>query len=293
MAVFLLGGILLASGAAADVPATTASLADLPDTVNIHYKPQYCALCHVIGLTGPVPSHLRFGNDYQVGCRCHYQNPNDLRHPADVAVPAAMRSKIPATFPLRDGKITCLTCHSFAVLCSPENPRRSSLRDAPYQDRTAFCFRCHNEEQYARVNPHHQLDDAGKIIPEKCLFCHAQKPDETRATFATVKLIGGLEMLCQGCHNIGRLHPAGKPHLVRPTLEYQARMRQLERQYGIVLPLDEQGKLTCITCHNPHEGGVIPETLAGAKGAGAKLRHRLPKVLCAECHWHALTPPAK
>jgi hypothetical protein len=67
-------------------------------------------------------------------------------------------------------------------------------------------------------------------------------------------------------------------------------MRKLESQYGVILPVDENGKLTCITCHNPHEAGAIPKTLAGAKGAGEKLRHRLPKVLCAECHWHPISP---
>jgi hypothetical protein len=244
-----------------------------------------------MGTEGPIRDQLRFGNDYQVGCRCHYRTPGDLRHPTDVAVPDSMRSKIPAAFPLRHSKINCVSCHSFAVLCAPENPHVSSLRGAPYPDRTAFCFRCHDEQQYARLNPHHQRDGSGKIVEEKCLFCHTQKPDESKATYASIKLIGAVEMLCQGCHNMGDKHPAGQPHLVRPTLEYQVRMRTLEKQYGLVLPLDENGKLTCITCHNPHDAGVIPSTLAGAKGAGEKLRQRLPKVLCAECHWHPLATP--
>ncbi len=270
---------------------SSVSLASLPETTDIHHQTQYCPLCHQIGLNGPIPVRLHFGNDYQVGCRCHYRNPTDLRHPTDVAVPDTMRATIPGDFPLREGKITCISCHAFAVLCARENLHTSSLRGAPYPDRTAFCFRCHDEQQYARVNPHHQLDDSGNIVAQKCLFCHTQKPDETKATFSSIKLIGGLEMLCQGCHNISDKHPAGKPHLVRPTLEYQVRMRRLEAQYGIVLPLGENGRLTCITCHNPHETGVISKPLAGAKGAGEKLRHRLPKVFCAECHWHSLSAP--
>jgi hypothetical protein len=275
----------------ADAGAAPSSLADLPNTANIHHQAQYCSFCHQTGPSGPLPSALRFGNDYQVGCRCHYLTPGDLRHPTDVAVPEAMRARIPTAFPLRDGQITCVSCHTFKVLCAPENPHVTSLRGAPFADRSDFCFRCHDDHQYERLNPHHQLDNSGKIVPEKCLFCHTQKPDEAHATYSSIKLIGGVEMLCQGCHNISEKHPAGKPHLVRPTLEYQVRMHALERQYGIVLPLDENGKLTCITCHNPHETGVIPKMLAGAKGAGEKLRHRLPKVLCAECHWHSLVGP--
>ena len=100
-------------------------------------------------------------------------------------------------------------------------------------------------------------------------------------------------MLCQGCHNVSEKHPAGKPHMVKPPLIYQVRMRKIESDYGIILPLDENGKLTCITCHNPHDAGVIPSALPGAKGAGEKLRHRLPKTLCAECHWHPLSNPTR
>ena len=270
-----------------------ASLTDLPDTTNIHHQVRYCTLCHENRADGPIVSQIRFGTDFRAGCRCHYNNPASLRHPSDVTLPQAMRLKNQPPFPLVDGKITCVTCHSFAVLCTPEDSQRTSLRGAPYLDRTAFCFRCHDEQQYARVNPHNQLDAAKNIIVEKCRFCHTQKPDETTATFASVKVIGGLQMLCQGCHNISDRHPADKPHFVKPPLVYQVRMRGLEREYGIVLPLDENGKLTCITCHNPHEAGVISRALPGAKGAGETLRHRLPKNLCAECHWHQLSTPGR
>ncbi len=278
---------------AAETISVPPSLANLPDTVNIHHQAQYCPLCHKTGPHGPLPSEVRFESDFRTGCRCHYNTPGDLRHPTDVALPEAMRAKNQEAFPIYDGKVTCISCHAFAVLCAQENPHISSLRGAPYPDRTAFCFRCHEAQQYARLNPHHQLDESGKIVSEKCLFCHPQKPDETRATFSSIKVIGGLGMLCQGCHNMGDQHPAGKPHFVKPTLEFQVRMRKLESQYGIVLPLDEKGRLTCITCHNPHEAGVIPKTLAGAKGAGEKLRHRLPKVLCSECHWHPISAPRR
>lgn len=269
------------------------SLADLSDTTNIHHQPQYCGFCHPTGTNAPFSFQVRPPASLGVNCRCHYNRPEDLRHPTDVTVPEEMRARLPASFPLADGKMTCVTCHSFAVLCAKEKPAVSSLRGAPYDDRTSFCFRCHDEKKYERLNPHRQRDAAGNVVEEKCLFCHTRKPDEARATYASIKLIGGVEMLCQGCHNVSELHPAGKKHMVRPTLEYQARMRQLEKQYGIVLPLDEKGGLTCITCHNPHEEGVIPSALPGAKGADQALRHRLPKVLCAECHWHPLSSPKR
>ena len=267
------------------------SLGDLPKTTNIHHQTQYCILCHQSRPDGVLLPKARFGNNYRAGCGCHYDTPRSLHHPFDVPLPEAMRPKAKDLFPLSDGKITCISCHSFANLCSPEDPRESSLRGAPYQDRITFCFRCHDARDYERLNPHHQIDAAGKPVEEKCLYCHTQKPDEARADFKSIKLIGDLEKLCQGCHNMTDTHPAGKAHYVRPDLEYQLRMRQIEKQFGIVLPLDENGKLTCITCHNPHEAGVIPETVPGSKGAGEVLRQRLPKVLCAECHWHSIEAP--
>ena len=275
-------------------PANTANtLENIPNNVNVHFQTQYCSLCHETKINEILPNKLRFGNNLKAGCRCHYNNPGDLRHPTDVPLLKSMQAKTQELFPLSDGNITCISCHSFKILCAKEKPAVSSLRGAPYKDRTAFCFRCHEEQEYAQLNPHKQLDESGKIISEKCLFCHIKKPDETHANFNSIKLIGGLEMLCQGCHNVSDKHPAGKPHMVKPPLIYQVRMRKIESDYGIILPLDENGKLTCITCHNPHDAGVIPSTLPGAKGAGEKLRHRLPKTLCAECHWHPLSNPTR
>jgi hypothetical protein len=58
----------------------------------------------------------------------------------------------------------------------------------------------------------------------------------------------------------------------------------METTYDIILPLAKDGKMTCVTCHNPHEKGVIASGKPSAKGAGSKYRERLPKILCIECH---------
>ena len=55
---------------------------------------------------------------------------------------------------------------------------------------------------------------------------------------------------------------------------------------GVKLPL-YKNRVTCATCHNPHESGVI-EHAAAAKGAGNKKRLRLPgdniMMICLGCH---------
>jgi len=133
------------------------------------------------------------------------------------------------------------------------------------------------------LDPHNQLTENGEIVVEKCLYCHVEKPDEKHAGFQDVKLVGNLEILCQRCHG-ERSHPAGANHLRKPSAQTLAVMKKGEKQYNIVLPLDYDGKVTCATCHNPHEKGVIPAERVGAKGAGEKFRHRLPGKICMACH---------
>ena len=134
------------------------------------------------------------------------------------------------------------------------------------------------------LDPHIQLNAWGKIIVEKCLYCHTEKPDENRARFKDVKFIGDLEVICQRCHVIRGNHAGNVNHLVKPSTQALARMQAMEKEFGIILPLDENGQLTCIICHNPHDKGVIQAESPAAKGAGSKDRHRLPGRLCVECH---------
>ncbi|MBI4709712.1 MAG: hypothetical protein HY759_01170 [Nitrospirae bacterium] len=184
--------------------------------------------------------------------------------------------------------MTCVTCHDIYLQCQ-DNQRlklinKKFLRDAPYRKRTELCIKCHDEKKYKMLNPHNQLNANGEIIVEKCLFCHEEKPDEKHATFKEVKLIGDLVMLCQRCHGERRDHPARADHIRKPSAETREIMKAGERQFNISLPLDQEGKIFCATCHNPHEKGVIPAELAGAKGGSEKFKHRLPGQMCRACH---------
>ena len=134
------------------------------------------------------------------------------------------------------------------------------------------------------LDVHKQLDSHGKIIVERCLYCHPDKPDESRVRYKDVKFIGDLEMMCQRCHVIRGNHAGNVDHLVKPSAKRLAVMKDMEKKFDIILPLDANGKMTCITCHNPHDKGVIPAESPAGKGAGSKYRHRLPGRLCIECH---------
>jgi hypothetical protein len=55
------------------------------------------------------------------------------------------------------------------------------------------------------------------------------------------------------------------------------------------IPLDETGRITCSSCHNPHEKGLLPGGNPRAVGADAKQatnhRLRIPQgSMCVACH---------
>ncbi len=138
------------------------------------------------------------------------------------------------------------------------------------------------------LDPHNQLTETGDIIIDKCLYCHLEKPDETSATFKEVKLIGQLEVLCFRCHyKQSKLHPINANHLVKPSRQIIENMKDSEEKFGIILPLNYDGNITCPTCHNPHERGVIPRGKASSKGASENYRLRLAGEklqICVACH---------
>jgi len=248
-----------------------------------HYTGKYCTDCHDQIPQESGDKFLKFNGDFNILCKCH--QPENYVHPVNIEPPQEKKIKIPAEFPLQKGKITCLTCHDIYWQCQKRRADQNSLRGRPFPKKSDFCYKCHNKAAYMKLDVHDQLDSKGKIIIEKCLFCHPDKPDESRERYKDVKFVGDLAMLCQRCHVIRGNHSGNFNHLVKPSAETLARMQAIEKEFGIILPLDENGQLTCSTCHNPHDKGVIRGESPAARGAGSKYRQRLPGgKLCVECH---------
>jgi len=260
------------------------------NTTDIHYSAKYCKECHVNVPPERGPQFLRYGGDYKRLCRCHYSTSESYIHPVDLEPSQVLMPRIPSELPLQDGKVTCATCHDIVVQCSDKPTERiflkeeKFLRGAPYKNRTTICFKCHNITEYKKFNPHAQLNEKKQIIKERCLYCHDEIPDEQRATYEDIKLLGKPEMLCLGCHGRITVHQWHTRHIRKPPFEIEQRIQELRDQYDIILPLDPDGKITCSTCHNPHQKGVIPDKRLGARGAGEKFRHRLKDNMCVRCH---------
>jgi hypothetical protein len=71
---------------------------------------------------------------------------------------------------------------------------------------------------------------------------------------------------------------AGWVHLVEPSSEIAANMREVEARQGVRLPLHpDTGEIFCATCHDPHQfkGGPVAE----------QPEHRLrADDICQVCH---------
>lgn len=262
-----------------------------PRKPDVHFSARYCLECHLTRKVDPKTKSLKYNGDFNKLClRCHDDRKPIHFHPMGVPPDSSSGVKIPAGFPLQQGKLDCRTCHDIYQQCHDSEADKlllkgqMLLRGMPYKNPLVFCYRCHDQSNYLRYNPHQQLDAAGHVLQNKCLYCHTTVPDASRTTYREVKLIDNYTELCKGCHYSTARQPLHARHLRKPPLEIAQHMKEMQEEYKIVLPLDRQGRITCVTCHNPHQKGLIPDQRAGAAGAGAAHRQRLAGNLCIKCH---------
>lgn len=257
----------------------------IDENTNIHYTGQFCGECHEQRPTEGGDPYLKFNGDYNRLCRCHHGMSPGYCHPLNITTKDARKPDTPSDFPMEDGKFTCNTCHDVYKQCQKRLFDKQSLRGAPYPIRTDFCYRCHDAKEYQKLNAHHQILPDGAMNVKMCLYCHKKKPDEKTATYEEVTFVGDIKALCRRCHQIAGNHSGDYDHMAeKPTAEGLMRMELMKEKFNIILPLTNDGKMTCITCHNPHEKGVIAADKPSAKGADSKYRHRLPERMCKECH---------
>jgi hypothetical protein len=228
----------------------------------------------------PLPSAGITGTDLTSKClECHKYT--EHHHPIGIVPLQASHYE----FPLYDGKIMCLTCHIEDHLEGGIN----LLRDGPYIDRREMCFKCHTEGEYANINPHIMLDNRGNVLSVNgqpvCLFCHSSKPTPAAERTGDVLFRADVAFLCLRCHSPMENKKCFAEHfLVTPSMDMRRFMEKKEQQLRAILPLEPRERITCSTCHNPHQKGVIISEYS-ASGADAPHRLRLPATdICIACH---------
>jgi predicted CXXCH cytochrome family protein len=239
-----------------------------------------CEKCHTTRKPKPGSALFAAGVDPSTSClQCHDYKEN--HHPVDYVPPDPSDPEFPAF----EGKVTCLTCHQIHGGPDKKGTHRL-LRGGPYQDRRVICFRCHSGEKYAAINPHEMLDDSNKVREVNgkpvCLLCHSKMPDTAADSTYDVRFRADIGFLCWRCHP-PMPNPFFDTHfLVRPSAKTLAMMHQSEERLLVILPIVPRERITCSTCHNPHQAGVIQRDSA-AKGADTKGRLRLSSI-CFACH---------
>ena len=130
---------------------------NLPNDLNVHYTGNYCLSCHEKTPEENGNKYLNFDGDYNRLCKCHVDSPGNYIHPVGIEPSKGKQSKIPSNFPLLNGELWCNTCHNIKLQCISTN-KANSLRGAPFENRTEFCFNCHNETNYVMQDIHKHIN---------------------------------------------------------------------------------------------------------------------------------------
>lgn len=178
---------------------------------------------------------------------------------------------VPEKFKLgEEGELICATCHGLkdidkTAVDEVDTDSADFLVGGSYRRITGFCYRCHDEESTQRENIHVMLDEQGEIKKENCTFCHEEVPDrEKDLKISEVKLRLPIEQICYGCH-LKDPHFNAVEHQVEPAQEEMLkRIEKHSKELNILVPLSDKKEVVCVSCHTPHQYGVIdPEKPAG------------------------------
>jgi predicted CXXCH cytochrome family protein len=225
-----------------------------------NFQKSECRKCHVEPKSHP--KALKAGVS-RLCVPCHIETVRASSHPVNV-VP--VKAKVPDEFPLRKGKLTCVTCHD--VHSAGNSVYRTS--SPPSKD---FCSACHKRDRsrashsdvisLAHMGARFKGTDAGEPLDR-------------------------LSVACFGCHQAMFSLPGDsaeavammKPHIM--GINYRAARGRPGSRLAPLNALDPaiqffEGRIGCGTCHNMYS--LLPKKL-------------VMRNLCTECHrdakshWH-------
>jgi len=271
----------------ADVRGAFLSFAAKSTATYPHGNRAACRVCHVRDKFSAREVAFTEADPTARCTRCHDAEHGGIHPP--VAKPSERTYPMDfLAYPLdKEGRLTCSTCHDHVCAGRPDPRNPRFLRGGPYLSTKEFCDRCHPKAGAGSINPHDQVDEKGGIVTATCAFCHRTIPDAQNAQ----EIFGGPKdllvvrssvELCARCHEL-RPHPE-RNHIVELSDAKAMSLAMYEKRHKVKLPLEEERRITCTTCHNPHDKGVLRGE--AALGAGEPHRWRVPSFgeLCTPCH---------
>lgn len=248
-----------------------------------------CSSCHENSPEAGRPS-LKYAGDPSRICQdCHKYEDGADHHPSYTNSDFFLKTAVvDPDFKLFNGSMECLTCHKIHKDGNYKKGTRNFLVGGPYDDRREICFRCHGVGTYEGINPHNSmLDDNGELNYGTCVICHVEppQPEKVKSGWGRkwgvrygVRFRASVAFLCWRCHPPMPGNFLDKHYLRKPSRKMYAEMRQGDA----FVPLDYNNRITCSSCHNPHQPGVIIDRKA-ARGAGEYRRLRARNI-CVNCH---------
>lgn len=182
---------------------------------------------------------------------------------------------IPKDWPLTDNKLGCISCHGDKDIAEkkPElvdTKAEYFLRAGPYINLQYFCQNCHQTDDYLARNIHQMRNRKGEIKEDSCLYCHNKKPEQDSdkrillPELQQAKLRLAKEVICFGCH-LKVPHLNALEHQVDVDKDMQKHIKSVEDSKQISLPLGDKKQVICISCHSPHQRGVLTSDSANSR----------------------------
>ncbi len=274
------------------VASTTAPAADpvagsAKPHLNPHGSPDHCDSCHLP--LGPVPAPgpgapglpieaaPTVGAAMPIVATCRGCHPTADMHPVGMK---PNKEKVPAGWPLEDGKVVCSTCHEEPAHGGKVNTVAPYHRGGPYPNKPDMCWQCHQRTTFDRSEPHHPATLRDSASPS-CSACHAGYPT-TGASVEKSRLRVDPHVTCTATCHKGEIHSGVPEHLgkVVPD-EVRAKLPPT-----IALPAD--GKIACFTCHEVHG-----DTAAAEPRAPSRLARELRAYNVDVVTWPGEGPPTE
>jgi predicted CXXCH cytochrome family protein len=277
-------------------------------------NPIICETCHTAH-GSPYESLLIDGAGNSALCLdCHDDKnlftPDGKRNAVHVINVTPQKAKIPSSFLKKGAKlgyngiITCQTCHKVH-----NNPLKKPLLLIENDEKSTLCLTCHPDKQSVTNTKHNLMRSApreknleGKTAAQAgiCSACHLPHRPARKLTgkrdFST--------QLCMSCHGkgtvaekkgfIGSAHPLNVNPFNNEYTHSGISVIDVDKN-KLMLPLfnkfgvqDKNGKMTCSTCHNPHESQMDATKRNATKHVNNDqatyfLRKQAPGI-CGECH---------